>query len=377
MICPAGRNVTLFNDDIFSQLRKIGGVPEDFVNEGWSFESLISGDAKSGCLMAFLGSEFVVKELSYDDHHSLLRITRSYFDHVRNGDTLLSAIFLHFEDVLTGRRFYAMRNVVGSGPFLAMYDLKGCNDDKTLEIFGSKIKSVSMLMSNAGRWCGYFGSQYWYAYRDFTAGKWAASKADLVVTEDQRQDVMRRIRRDTEWLVSHHLMDYSLLVGVKTGPSNFASETRLGQVPLVRGCADGTEVAVCVGIIDFLQNWNLKKIAARAIKCMECNKATIPPKAYATRFCEYFEDRFVSTKAWEVVKAPALKLENVASADEDLQVLAPDEVKLLAHSTEELQSGSEEPVASAIEKMEGEMELEEGALICHSPNAAVIGACVP
>jgi len=204
----------------------------------------------------------VVKELSSDDHESLLRISKSYFEHVRDGDTTLSAIFLHFEDVLTGRRFFAMRNVLGAGPFLAMYDLKGCNDDKTLELFGSKIKAASTLISNAGRWCGYFGSQYWHAYQQFNAGKWAASRTELVVTHSQRQDIVHRLRRDTQWLVSHQLMDYSLLVAVKTGPPGFTAEPRLGQLPFVRGCVDGSEVAVCIGTIDFLQRWDYKKMAA-------------------------------------------------------------------------------------------------------------------
>jgi len=196
-----------------------------------------------------------------------------------------------------------MRNVTGSGPFLAMYDLKGCNDDKTLELFGSKIKAANMLISNAGRWCGYFAPQHWYdACAEVNAAKSAAARVDLVVTENQRQEVMRRMRRDTDWLAQNRLMDYSLIVGVKTGPPGFSPEVQFGQSPLVRGCADGSEVAVCVGIIDFLQKWNLKKIVARSIKCLEFNKATIPPHAYAARFCDYFENRFVLPKASGAVK---------------------------------------------------------------------------
>ena len=48
---------------------------------------------------------------------------------------------------------------------------------------------------------------YRYDYQQFNAGKVAASKADLVVTKSQRETVLRRMRRDTEWLVQHHLMD--------------------------------------------------------------------------------------------------------------------------------------------------------------------------
>lgn len=303
IIRPAGRAVRLFNDESFRQLREKAGVPNNFVNQGFCLDDLECGGAKGGCLMAFVKSEYVVKELSSDDHQSLLSISASYVAHVCNGDTMLGTIFLHFEDVLTGRRFFVMRNVTGSGPFLAMYDLKGCNDDKTLELFGRKIKAANMLISHAGRWCGYFVPQPLYDVgAEFESSKSAAARVDLVVTEKQREEVMRRIHRDTDWLARNKLMDYSLIVGVKTGPPGFAPDATFGQSPLVRSCADGSEVAVCVGIIDFLQKWNLKKIVARNIKCCEVNKATVPPRAYAARFCDYFDDRFVLSK-----QSPATK----------------------------------------------------------------------
>lgn len=303
-IQPAGRHVSLCSDEYFSELRRIAGVPDDFANEGWSFETLGSSGAKGGCLMAFIGSEFVVKELSSDDHQSLLSIAQSYFEHVRTGDSLLSAILLHFEDSATGRRFFVMRNVVGNGPFLAKYDLKGCNDDRTLELFGHKLCPSRVLLWSAAHWCGPLsgGGGDWALY---SSGKWAAARADLVVTEKQREEVIRRMRRDTAWLTGHQLMDYSLMVGVKTGKPGFAPEGRLGQVSLPRACSDGSEVAVCIGIIDFLQRWNMKKIAARAIKFLECNKATVPPGTYARRFCNHFEERFVPTRALEELREPA------------------------------------------------------------------------
>lgn len=278
---PCGRRVKLFNDVWFSQLRQIAGVPDEFINEGWNLGSLGEGGGKGGSLLAFIGSEYIVKELRYGDHKALLRIAHKYFNHVRNGDTLLSAIFLHFQDLETGRRFYVMRNVLGSGPFLATYDLKGCVDDKTLELFGEKL----------GASC--------------STGKVAALNADIVVTPTQRDDVLRKMKRDTSWLVSHGLMDYSLIVGVKTGPAGFvASEAGFGRTFLSRNCSDRSEVTVCVGIIDILQRWTFKKKVAEVIKQCHHDRATIPPEAYATRFYTHFEERFVGSGARGVIDAP-------------------------------------------------------------------------
>jgi hypothetical protein len=349
---PAGREVFAFNDDFFGQLRKQCGITDDFVDSGWNFESLESSGAKGGCLLAFIGSDFVVKELSASDHDSLLIITGSYFEHVHSGDSLLSGLFLHFEDVVTTRKFVVMRNVVGSGPFLAMYDLKGCNDDKTLQLFGSKIQSASRFISNVGWICGHPGSQDWYEY---SAGKYAAARAELVVTESQREEVVRKIRHDTEWLVRHGLMDYSLVVGVKTLPAGSSPKPIFGQTPLARRCSDGSILVLYVGIIDFLQQWNLKKICARAIKCLECNKATIPPAAYARRFSEHFEDRFVSVKEAEDRKCfgKVQQLEMTDISTEDMEA-HPSEATTCASPSEALH--------------------EDGALLKRTLEAHVIGA---
>jgi hypothetical protein len=350
MIRPADRDVKLFNDEFFSQLRETATVPDDFINAGWSLETLESGGAKGGCLMAFVGSTYVVKELSTDDHAALLEISESYFEHVRSADTLLSAIFLHFEDLATGRKFFAMQNAVGHGPFLAMYDLKGCNDDKTLELFGSKIRAASRMLAYAGQYCGYFGSSNWYkACAEFSAGKRAAARADLVVTTAQREDVIRRIKRDTDWLVKQNIMDYSMIVGVKTGPPGFTFEGSLGYCPLTHTCADGSEVAVCVGIIDFLQKWNLKKKTARAIKCLECNKATVPPARYARRFYEYFEDRFVCTKETDK-QAVVAKLTGKEMPTEDDQFWQSLEAIAIGKSSESCKSVPDEPCLVSTKK---------------------------
>ena len=47
-----------------------------------------------------------------------------------------------------------------------------------------------------------------------------------------------------------------------------------------------------MGIIDFLQDWNWKKVVAQTIKVAECNKATIPPAAYGDRFATFVEGKF-------------------------------------------------------------------------------------
>jgi len=324
-ILPAGRPSAFFNDELFGKLRLVVGVPDTFVNEGWKFEGLRQGSGKGGTPMVFLNSGFIVKELSSQDHATLLEVTQSYFEHVVGGGTLLCTILLHFQDQATGRLFCVMRNEVGEGPFAVLYDLKGCNDDKVLELDGRKVVPVHKRIWRLHMWCG---QCCWSeARRAYYRGKRAAADAEFSVLTEQRAEVLQRIQRDSEWLAGHQLMDYSLLVAVKAEafpppPADGASEAAVaaeededvddpgdevsplfasreedkGRRLVVRGASsEEPDAIMSVSIIDFLQKWTFTKELARGVKACDGNKATIPPAAYARRFVQHFEERFVSS----------------------------------------------------------------------------------
>merc|ERR1712154_680677 len=64
--------------------------------------------------------------------------------------------------------------------------------------------------------------------------------------------------------------------------------------PLI--CNDGDHaILLYMGIIDYLQQWNSAKKVAKCIKTLECNKATIPPKPYGTRFYKHMTNIFTNT----------------------------------------------------------------------------------
>lgn len=248
--------------------------------------------------MARVGSSYIVKELSKGDHKTLLKIAGSYGNHVRTGDTLLCPIYLHFRDLETGRYFFAMRNSVGHGPFSALYDLKGCADDKTMELHGQRIPAVHKRIWKCGMWCG---KSSWTPERHrYYDGKVAARKVSIACTPDQRARLLGCMRRDVAWMQRHRLMDYSLLVATKPYETSTATG---GKSPSVLGHGmvlkktDGTEEQLFVSIIDFLQLWTSGKRLARCIKLLERNKATVPPVSYGERFCRNFEERFSACAA--------------------------------------------------------------------------------
>lgn len=289
-IRPAGRIVKVWNDDCFSKLRKTIGVPDTFVDQGWSFDDLNNGGGKGGTLMAFVEHSFVVKELNEGDHNVLLAITRSYCKHLSSGSSRLAFVLMHFQDVQTGRKFFVMRNELGTDDISYLYDLKGCADDKTLIANGRPIKAVHKRIWQVHKWGG---QCCWTPERVvYYEGKVAAGRVRLFVTTKQREQLMAALRRDTEWLAQEGLMDYSLLVAVKRGSPGKPTNVPCGQQPLVRMERDGSETAIYISIIDFLQRWSTGKAIAFWIKILERNKATIKPDPYAKRFLEHFQATF-------------------------------------------------------------------------------------
>ena len=106
--------------------------------------------------------------------------------------------------------------------------------------------------------------------------KQGAATVELPVTAEQRELLLRSIRRDTEWLSKRNLMDYSLLVAIReepVGPAGGSGPSVMAQRPLVHRGPNGNDIAVYVSIIDFLQKWDVAKRAARCIKVLESRKA--------------------------------------------------------------------------------------------------------
>lgn len=239
--------------------------------------------------MAFVGDSYIVKELSRSDHRTLRQVAHSYGRHLMGGPSLMVPVYLHFLDHRTGMCCMVMRNVLGRGRNFVLYDLKGCDDDKTIERNGETLVAVRSRLWYVCKTC--LCSKAWSeARRRYLDGKLAARDAEYAVPPAEREWVLACIRRDTDWLLLHSLMDYSLLVAVRRGPAlggSFDAGSSVRDLTRDRGAT------VHLGIIDFLQRWTLKKRAAQCLKCLQDNRSTVPPAMYAERFYRHFEERFV------------------------------------------------------------------------------------
>ena len=182
-----------------------------------------------------------------------------------------------------------------------IYDLKGNRDDKILISSGERIRAVHMRCWTVPYFCclSTFGclSKNRIVYYQ---GKVDAYSGDFFhLTDSAAKLVLERVHNDTKFLAELGLMDYSVILGVRRCS---LKDYRDGVFP--KGCMVGSDQpyisthkgevwAYYLGIIDFLQEWNMGKRVAACLKCMCAPKplSTVPPKEYAEQFYSHFSEK--------------------------------------------------------------------------------------
>jgi len=111
----------------------------------------------------------------------------------------------------------------------------------------------------------------------------------IMVGKQVAQDLKDQIGIDVKFLASNHIMDYSLLIGVKTITDSMLLSEKKKSYCTVAMSEDGKEL-YSFAIIDYLQKWTFKKKAAAQYKGVLHDKGTISslnPEDYAKRFLSF------------------------------------------------------------------------------------------
>ena len=236
-------------------------------------------------------SKYVVKGLSEGDHIQLLKLSSPLAAHMGSGPSLLTQFLLHFSRLVNGQQemFVVMKNVTPFGPYDAVFDLKGADDDDRV-----------VSCSNHGTITR--PSNSWGPASEsaenilFVAHQAIAREAQFSITPSQHEYLTSLIQRDSNLLKSLNIMDYSLLVAVRcvagydtcdAGPRDSFDNSLIATVDA------GRVIRYDISIIDFLQDWNLKKKMAYVAKQGIKSKSTVPPDEYQERFARVFESKFV------------------------------------------------------------------------------------
>jgi len=108
-----------------------------------------------------------------------------------------------------------------------------------------------------------------------------------------RDQLITTIQRDSSFMCSQGLMDYSLLVGI-----HFVGDDTRTTVSGDYGVMSAEENEIFyIGIIDTLQQFNRKKKLEATLKRFKYDKtkiSAVPPLEYKTRFLEYCNIKLIA-----------------------------------------------------------------------------------
>ena len=292
-------------DDIFAKIRSKFGVSDEFLLSNFDFGNLREGGGKGGSLLSrSMCGNFFVKELSISDKRTILsgNFCELYSERVLSRDSLLCRILCVFIRRVDGKFYIGMGNCIPLHikKWDMIYDLKGTADDKTLVRSGNTVEEIHkrfwrldwMFLEAIGKVSK--------KRLHYVEGKREAYTSSIILTTEQKKEVMKMIKGDVQFFVEQNLMDYSMIVAIKHVDREHAAilsqsakthedmhnyfEVRQGDKLYI----------VYVGIIDFLQGWTNGKRVAHVIKCIFAPKpiSTVRPVAYADQFQKFFEKKF-------------------------------------------------------------------------------------
>ncbi|CAN8067162.1 unnamed protein product [Agarophyton chilense] len=300
---------------VYKLVRQRFGVEENDFLDSTCAESRVRElptPGKSGALFYITDDEkYFMKTIQQVEERMLVSMLPSYYRHVAsNPRTFLTKYMAHFS-VQTRRdrhiRMVVMASIFNDKVFIDQkYDLKG----STFHRFASEeqLKSENVTLKD----------------QDL--------KKPIFFRPEQLDQIMKQLDRDSAYLESHHVMDYSLLVGLshmlseekpyfraEFGELEESAPHYVGYQLDDQGRKSG--IRVCMGIIDFLQRFRLRKrleYSARILQSCSCTAASVaPPHLYKDRFMSFLREKFlpdpnldVSTLESTVVCSTQLANEN-------------------------------------------------------------------
>ncbi|KAF4657795.1 hypothetical protein FOL47_008296 [Perkinsus chesapeaki] len=335
----------------FAKLRRVFGVTDAELVSSLCDHPLRTqtgtGDAgKSGSIFWFTSdSKYLLKSISRKESILLQNIAGDYLKHfIKNSNSILCRFFALFKIKLQGfkrsTRFVVMNNIFGGLSCQRKYDLKGTTEDRFVRTLPDVLNSPAQ---NNGQLSGHDSGQDNSPPSPKVLKDLNFSGQTVMLPEVLCAAIKSAIVYDTEFLMKHRIMDYSLILGIHettdiaavkalvdadqvaaaivvssapatpTSPTSVAPRSRLFE--LYQGGVPGwdDDRGVCmvyyVGIIDILQQYTLKKRAARLMKkyTIGCFHEidTEPPEYYRTRFVKYLDEKFVPISDDELFKKHA------------------------------------------------------------------------
>lgn len=276
---------------VYKAIRRRFNVSEADFLEAICMESRIRElptPGKSGALFYITDDEnFFIKTIQHIEEKMLVSMLPSYYEHIcKNPGTLLTRYMAHFS-VQTRRdrhiRMVVMASIFNDQIFIdRKYDLKG----STYKRFATpeQLESENVTLKD----------------QDFNQ--------PIFFRPDMVDKIIGQLSKDSAFLESHRVMDYSLLLGLS---DMFSDEDALYKgtfgldeenAPYFIGYQRGPNgeklgVRVCMGIIDFLQRFRSRKKMEYGLRvlqsCSSASASVAPPHLYRERFMRFLESKLL------------------------------------------------------------------------------------
>ncbi|KAL6076828.1 Phosphatidylinositol 4-phosphate 5-kinase 1 [Balamuthia mandrillaris] len=216
---------------------------------------------------------YIVKTLPMDEFLFFRKILSSYYDYVMANPNTLLTRFFGMHQMRRGREevnFVVMENLFNSDfPIHEQYDLKGSTIDRLVEVDPDK-------------------SDPSIALKDLNF------KRKLYLGPKRKALLMEQVEKDTRWMASHNITDYSFLVGIHHLDTSKGLPSKGDQLErsIFRKYQGGLlsqskDEIYYVAIIDNLCQYSSKKKGERFLKSIIHDPTQIsamPPKPYQLRF---------------------------------------------------------------------------------------------
>ena len=181
-------------------------------------EIFTKGEGRRKFVESFDVRKLFRKGVLISDKHTMLnKIFVSYMQSVLSNDSLLCRIFCVFTRRIDGKYYIAMGNCIPAceKSWDLIYDLKGTADDKTLVRNGKIVDEVHKRFWRLDwMFLEAFGKVSKKRVR-YVEGKRGAYTSSIILTSEQKREVMLMVKRDLQFFIKQDLMDYSMIVAIK------------------------------------------------------------------------------------------------------------------------------------------------------------------
>jgi Ca2+-binding EF-hand superfamily protein len=222
-----------------------------------------TSDGKSGSFFFFSNdSRFMAKTISKAESRCFLQILPMYYKYMmENPDTLLVRVCGWHE--LHDQVFIILGSVFPAEVKVSeCYDLKGSTQGRT--------------------------NKTGFVKKDLDI-----KKGRMKIPFGERKKILDQVKKDTEFLKSLNIIDYSFLCGIHDGPSS-AQLGALTNCPTIHSTTvvlTETEVYF-MGIIDIFTVFDFKKTTEHSMKSLVYKSSSIsavPAPQYQDRFCKFID----------------------------------------------------------------------------------------